>query len=249
MFGLDDHIANLSDGTTLLVVVLVALLLGLRHASDPDHLAAVTTLVAGGKERSGRVASRLGAAWGLGHATTLFAFGVPIVLYESYLPEPVQQGSETFVGILIVTLAVWLIVRWRRGIFHLHVHEHAGARHLHVEEGGASHRHAHDHGPTARSPIQAFGIGLAHGLGGSAGVGVLLLATVDDRGLAVGALAILAVFTAVSMTLLTTAFGLVLGSPPVRRTFNGLAPMLGLLSFAFGIWYALGALQLAPYLL
>jgi uncharacterized BrkB/YihY/UPF0761 family membrane protein len=78
---------------------------------------------------------------------------------------------------------------------------------------------------------------------------VLLLATVDDRRFAVGALAILAVFTAVSMTLMTTAFGLVLGSSPVRRTFNGLAPVLGLLSVAFGIWYALGALQLAPYML
>src|SRR3954468_12951175 len=122
MFGLDDSIAGFSDGTTLLIVVVVAILLGLRHASDPDHLAAVTTLVAGGRERSSRVAARLGAAWGLGHAATLFAFGVPIVLYESYLPGALQQGAEAFVGVLIVSLAVWLLVRWRRGIFHVHLH-------------------------------------------------------------------------------------------------------------------------------
>ena len=76
MFGLDERIASLSDGTTLLVVVLVSVVLGLRHASDPDHLAAVTTLVASGKERAARRAGALGFAWGLGHATSLFAFGL-----------------------------------------------------------------------------------------------------------------------------------------------------------------------------
>ena len=87
MFGLDDRIASFSDGTTMLVVIVVAFVLGLRHASDPDHLAAVTTLIASGKERAARSAARLGLIWGLGHATSLFAFGVPIVLYRAYLPE------------------------------------------------------------------------------------------------------------------------------------------------------------------
>ena len=67
MFGLDDKIATMSDGATLLVVVVVALVLGLRHATDPDHLAAVTTLIASGKERAARSAARLGFVWGLGH--------------------------------------------------------------------------------------------------------------------------------------------------------------------------------------
>src|SRR3954470_7458605 len=98
MFGLDRSLANLSDGTTILVVVAVAILLGLRHASDPDHLAAVTTLIASGRERAGLAAARLGLAWGLGHATALFVLGVPIVLYDSYLPEAVQQAAETVVG-------------------------------------------------------------------------------------------------------------------------------------------------------
>src|SRR5207247_154064 len=114
MFGLDDWIAHFSDGATLAVVAVVAIVLGLRHATDPDHLAAVTTLIASGRERTKRAAARLGLAWGLGHATSLFTFGLPIVLFKAYLPEPVQRGAETAVGVLIVALAVWLLVRWRR---------------------------------------------------------------------------------------------------------------------------------------
>jgi hypothetical protein len=223
MFGVDDSIASFSDGTTMLVVLAVAVLLGLRHATDPDHLAAVTTLVAGDGSRSR--ATRLGLAWGAGHAITLFAFGLPIVLFEAFLPEGLQQGAETLIGFVIVSLAVWLLVRWRRGAF----------------------SHDEPHVSPARTPLQAFGIGLLHGIGGSAGVGVLLLATVDVRALAVASLGVLAVFTAVSMTVLSTGFGIALTSEPARRSFSVLAPALGVASIAFGAWYALAALHVAPY--
>jgi len=227
VFGLDQWLAGFSDGTTLLVVALVAVVLGLRHATDPDHLAAVTTLVAGTEERATRAAGRLGLAWGLGHATTLFLFGAPIVLFNSYLPAVVEQGAETAVGVLIVGLAIWLLVRWRRGFFHVHAHLHGLTR--------------------TRRPLQAFGIGLIHGTGGSAGVGILLLASIRGHLLALAALAIFAVCTALSMALLSTGFGRALASAPVRASFDRLAPALALLSLVFGAWYALGALDLAPY--
>src|SRR5262245_12600968 len=246
MFGIDDQIANLSDGVSLLVVIGVAILLGLRHATDPDHLTAVTTLVASGRERSHRAAARLGLSWGLGHATTLFAFGLPIVLFKAYLPEKVQQGAETAVGVVIVVLAAWLLVRWRRGFFHVHVHDHDGV-HVHLHTHATRTEHAHRVPPRARTPLQAYGIGLVHGMGGSAGVGVILLATIHDHAVAVAALALFAIFTAVSMALLSTGFGLTLSSAPARRSFHRLAPLLGMTSLAFGVWYALGALQIAPY--
>jgi high-affinity nickel permease len=240
VFGLDTWVAGFSDGTTLLAVALVALVLGLRHATDPDHLAAVTTLIAGGEERATRAAARLGAAWGLGHATSLFAFGLPIVLFKAYLPERVQQGAETAVGILIAGLAVWLLVRWRRGLFHVHVHAHERFHaHGHVHHGDA---HPHRATP-ARRPAQAFAIGLVHGMGGSAGVGVLLLASIHNHEIAVAALAVFALCTALSMTLLSTGFGRALGAVSLNR----LAPAFGVLSLAFGAWYALGALDVAPY--
>jgi ABC-type nickel/cobalt efflux system permease component RcnA len=246
VFGLDSWVAGFSDGTTLLVVALVALVLGLRHATDPDHLAAVTTLIAGTEERAARAAARLGLAWGAGHATSLFAFGVPIVIFKAYLPERVEQGAETAVGLLIAALAVWLLVRWRRGLFHVHVHAHERVHaHGHTHDGN---RHPHRSAP-ARRPAQAFAIGLVHGMGGSAGVGVLLLASIHDHLLAVGALAIFAVCTALSMAALSTGFGRALASAPLRASFDRLAPALALLSLAFGAWYTLGALDLAPYFL
>jgi ABC-type nickel/cobalt efflux system permease component RcnA len=238
MFGLDDHLASFSDGTTLVLVIAVAILLGLRHATDPDHLAAVTTLLAS-TERRARDAAKLGLAWGAGHALTLFALGVPIVLYRAYLPETVQRAAETAIGFLIAGLAVWLLVRWRRGAFHAHPHDHGDRSHAHLHSHSTS-PHEHTRG---RTPLGAFAVGLLHGIGGSAGVGILLVSTIDRTALAIGALGILAAFTAVSMTLLTTGFGLTLG----RRSLGRLAPALGVASLAFGLWYALGAQNLLPY--
>jgi hypothetical protein len=225
MFGLDDSIASFSDGASVWLVVLVAVLLGLRHATDPDHLAAVTTLVAGGRDRSARAAGQLGLFWGLGHALTLFAFGLPILLLEQYLPERVQQGAETVIAVVIVYLAVRLILRWRTG---------------------ALHAPPHDHTP-ARTRLGAFSIGLVHGMGGSAGVGVLIVASVESTALSVFSLALLAAFTAVSMWLVTTGFGATLVSRPLRASYNGIAPTLAAASLAFGIWYGTAAWGVAPY--
>lgn len=243
MFGLDDWIASFSDGAGLVLVIAVAILLGLRHATDPDHLAAVTTLIASGREATSRRAAALGLAWGAGHAVSLFAFGLPIVLFDTYLPERAQQAAETVIGVVIVSLAVWLLVRWRRGLFHHHAHAHEGERHQHVHDADQPHAHP----ARTRSPLGSFGIGLLHGIGGSAGVGILIVATVANQVYGIVALGLLAAFTAVSMTILSTGFGLTLTSAPVRRSFARLAPVLGVSSLAFGVWYALGALSLAPY--
>ncbi|MBA2295904.1 MAG: hypothetical protein H0W16_12320 [Actinobacteria bacterium] len=190
MFGLDDLIVHLSSGASIGVVLLAAALLGLRHATDPDHIAAVTTLVAS-RQHSNRAAARLGAFWGLGHALTLVLFGLPILLFQEYLPGRLQQGAETVVAALIVFLALRLLVRWRHGFFSLHAHPHEHEHHRH----------------RVRTPLGAFGIGLVHGIGGSAGVGVLLLAAIPSTPVAVASLLVLAVFTAVSMTVVTTGFG------------------------------------------
>lgn len=245
MFGLDDFIMGQSDGTSVALVALVAILLGLRHATDPDHLAAVTTLVASSRERARRSAAQLGAAWGIGHGITLFAFGLPILLFNSYLPERVQQAAETAVGIVIVALAARLLVRSRRGALHVHGHEHETGPHVHLHDHSSDGAHTHAH--SGRSPLGAFAIGLAHGMGGSAGVGVLIVAAVHSTPLAILSLALLAVFTAVSMTLLTTGFGATIVSRPVGGVYGAMAPALGGLSLAFGVWYAGAAWGAVPY--
>lgn len=231
MFGLDDWIAGLSEGASIGVVLLVAILLGLRHATDPDHIAAMTTLIASGRERVARSAAGLGAWWGVGHGITLVVFGIPILLAERYLPERLQQGAETAVAALIVFLALRLLVRWRHGYFDLHAHPHPER----------DHRHA------VRTPAGALGVGLVHGMGGSAGVGVLLLATLPSETVAVVSLLLLALFTAVSMTVVTVGFGLTLTARPIAATSHAVIPALGALSLAFGVWYAAAAWALAPY--
>jgi high-affinity nickel permease len=224
MFGLDGWLVHFSDGTTLVLVIAVAVVLGLRHATDPDHLAAVTTLVA--SRRGG--ATRLGLAWGAGHASSLVVLGVPIVLWKAYLPPLIEQGAEVTIGLVIMALALWLLVRWRRGAF---IHDHT---HLRV--------------PPTRTPWQAFGIGLVHGIGGSGGVGVLLLAAIHSHVLALVALALFAGCTALSMAILSTGFG-ALARPAAGRTLSRLVPVLGTFGLCFGTWYALGALALVPTVL
>jgi hypothetical protein len=231
MFGLDDWLAGFSEGASVGVVLLVGVLLGLRHATDPDHIAAMTTLVASGRERAARSAASLGAWWGVGHGITLVLLGVPILLAERFIPERVQQGAETAVAALIVFLALRLLVRWRHGYFDLHAHPHSER----------DHRHA------VRTPLGALGIGLVHGIGGSAGVGILLLATIPSETVAVASLLLLAVFTAVSMAIVTAGFGLTMSARPVTAAANAVVPALGTMSLAFGLWYAAAAWSLASY--
>jgi ABC-type nickel/cobalt efflux system permease component RcnA len=239
------HTTNVSLG----VVLLISLVLGLRHASDPDHLAAVSTLIASEEHEGVRKATFMGFSWGLGHGTTLVLVGLPLVLLGQYLPEGIQRAAEVAIGIIIVMLAVRLLVRWQRGVFHSHAHSHDEGpphRHLHSHEHEHSHAHAH---PTSgmRTPLSAYGVGLVHGVGGSGGLTLLLLSTIPDPAEAAGALLIFAASTAVSMALLSTAFGLAIASGPIRSNFERVAPVLGTLAAAFGVWYTLGALGLVAY--
>ena len=233
---------------SLAVVLFMSLLLGLRHASDPDHLAAVSTLIAS-EERDGvRKATFMGFSWGLGHGTTLILVGLPLVLLGQYLPEGIQRTAEVAIGVIIVILAVRLLARWRRGVFHAHPHTHADGsphRHLHSHADGAVHEHSHN--TALRTPLSAYGVGLVHGIGGSGGLTLLLLSTIPDPAGAAGALLIFAAGTAVSMALLSTAFGFAIAAGPVARNFERVAPVLGTLAAAFGAWYALGALGFVAY--
>ena len=218
MPGFDDKLAAIGNGETFLVVIAVAVLLGLRHATDPDHLVAVSTLLASERSRSPWRAARLGASWGAGHATTLVLFGLPVVLFDQYLPRTAERAAEVAVGIVIIALALRLLSRWRRGSLRR----------------------------TARTPLQAYGVGLVHGVGGSAGIAVLVLAAIPSPLESVLALVVFAAFTAVSMAIASTGFGYTLTRSAVMQRFAMLVPALGAFSLAFGCWYALAALDALP---
>src|SRR5215204_1733241 len=231
------------------IVLVVSLLLGLRHASDPDHLAAVTTLIASEEDhRRIRQAGFMGLLWGMGHATTLILVGLPLVLSGIVMPETIQQAAETFIGVIIVFLAARLLLRWRRGLYHVHTHSHEmDAPHRHVHSHARSESHEHAHSVPRRTPFFALRVGLLHGVGLSPYLTLLLLATATDKVEAAAALLLFAAGIALSMALLSTAFGLAIAGGPVGRNFERVAPVLGVLGVAFGTWYAAGALGLVAY--
>jgi hypothetical protein len=230
---------------------LMALLIGLKHATDPDHLTAVSTLVLGQEREGVRRAATLGLAWGAGHATTLFILGLPVVLFSRLLPEPVHRAAEALVGLVIIALAVRLLLRWREGYFHVHPHSHGSLRHVHP------HAHSHAHSPTeepiahshphsealGRSPLAAFGIGLLHGVAGSAGAGVLLIGSISGRLEGTLALLLFAAATAASMAVVSAAFAYTLGRRRVKARLADLVPLFAAGSLLFGVWYSLGAIR------
>jgi len=253
MHGLDGWIAGLG-GDSVLLGLAAALLLGIRHASDPDHVTALSTLVFSDRVDARRRAGRLGLVWGLGHGVTLFLFGLPAVFFGQWLPEGVARAAEFAIGALIVALAVRLLVRWHRGYLHVHVHEHEDEAlvhaHPHMHEHAPdqthpeprAHAHAHPRQSLGRSPREAFGIGLVHGVGGSAGAGVLLVAAASTPAIGTLALFVFAAGTALSMGLLSALVGHGLATGAMGRRLEPLIPVIGVASAAFGLWYAAGAL-------
>jgi hypothetical protein len=230
---IDHWLTGLFAGAPLLAALGIALLLGLRHASDPDHLVAVTSLVAadGGDTRA---AARLGTWWGLGHGATLIVLGVPLIVFKSSLPRWLEAGAEKAIGLVIVSLALRVIWKWLRGDYRAGRHSHPAAVHRHLRRGAsAGHRHRR-----VRSPRQALGIGVLHGLAGTGAVTVLLLAALPTQLEALLALLIFAPASIASMTMCTTAFAWLLTrrlvDPIYRRV---LIPVTGLFGVMFGAWY------------
>ena len=231
---LDTWLTGLFDGAPLLMALAIAFALGLRHASDPDHLVAVTSLVAaeGGDTRK---AARLGAWWGLGHASVLLVIGLPLIFLKSELPSWLEAGAEKAVGIVILALAVRVIFKWIRGDYRAgaHAHDESHGMRRHLRRGG-THGHV-----TVRSPAQALSIGMLHGLAGTGAVVLLLIAALPTKLEAALALGVFAPMSIASMAACTAAFAWILTRPiiePVYRTV--LIPGLGAFGLMFGMWYA-----------
>ena len=233
---LDHLIEGLFTGATLPVALLVAFLLGLRHASDPDHLVAVTSLVAA-EDGDTRKAAGLGAWWGLGHAASLLALGIPLIAFKAQLPAWLESGAEKGIGIVILALAARVIFKWARGDYRATAHDHdeGHSRRRHLRRGrGHAHRHVR-----VRSRGQALSIGLLHGLAGTGAVVLLLIAALPTQFEAALALAVFAPMSVVSMAACTAAFAWILTRPLIEPVYRSvLIPVLGLFGVLFGLSYA-----------
>ena len=203
--SIDEFVSHLFDGAPLPVALLLAALLGLRHATDPDHLMAVTSLVAADGAGT-RAAARLGAFWGLGHATTLLVAGLPLILLSATVPDWV--GSR------------------RRDAGR---HRHRRARGARAAALVAPRPRPHATSRTAcGTPRQAVAIGALHGLAGTGAVVLLLIAAIPDPLAACAALAAFAPLSAASMALCTSGFAWTLTRPAVQPLYNAfLLPLLG----------------------
>ncbi len=159
--------------TEFLTILGLGLVLGLRHALDTDHLAAVSTMLA--QRPSFRASSMIGLSWGLGHTVVLLLAGAVVLVLRVSIPEPMALAAEFGVGIMLVFLGGMLAIRLVRERWHVHAHDHDGAQHVHL------HSHAlvedHGHGHWWRDSIRPFCIGMAHGLAGSAALLLLVLSS------------------------------------------------------------------------
>ncbi len=188
------------------------LLLGLRHATDSDHVVAVSAIAA----RTRRVlpATLLGMVWGLGHTLTLFTVGAGIILFNWTVPPRLGLAMEFCVALALVLV----------GLLNL---RHRGTDHAALDDG------------SGRLPARrAFLVGLVHGLAGSAAVALLILATVRDPGWACLYLLVFGLGTLIGMALITTGFAWPVANAAQR--WGGAGRMIrlstGLLSLCFGAW-------------
>ncbi|HSY81639.1 MAG TPA: hypothetical protein VK807_07750 [Gemmatimonadaceae bacterium] len=232
--------------TGLLAILSLGFFLGMRHATDPDHVIAVTTIIT--RQRSVGGAAAIGAVWGVGHTLTILAVGSGIIVFGWVIPPRLGLSMEWTVGVMLVLLGFLNL----RGIIprskhvHAHPHEHGDYVHTHV------HGHepeAHSHAPDA-TPVgwldRHFGalgayryvrpllVGIVHGLAGSAAVALLVLTTIHDPGLAVFYLLIFGLGTIVGMMLMTMVISLPFGWISPR----GLRVASGAISLAFGLFIA-----------
>jgi high-affinity nickel permease len=241
----------------LLALAGFGFLLGMRHATDADHVIAVTTIL----NRSRRFAhmTLIGALWGLGHTVTVVAVGVLIIVFNVVIPPPVGLAMEFAVALMLIALGVLNLTGGMRRVTErltppapIHGHPHAHLHEHEEEPGEHEHRHAHLHGHGTDADLDLVGtfgwyqlvrpvaVGLVHGLAGSAAVALLVLATIQDTASALAYLAIFCIGVAAGMAVLTTIIGLPFWIAGARsaQINRVLTIASGLLSLGFGIYLA-----------
>jgi ABC-type nickel/cobalt efflux system permease component RcnA len=245
----------------LLSIVALGFFLGMRHATDPDHVIAVTTIVA--RYRKISHAALIGAFWGVGHTLTILAVGSGIILFGWVIPTRIGLSMEFSVGLMLILLGIfnltgilqWITSRFSPanripGTTHSHPHSHGDYIHTHPHQHDPE---AHPHA-SAQTPLSWFDrhfgqvglyqvvrplvVGLVHGLAGSAAVALLVLTTIRNPKWAIAYLLVFGIGTIAGMMLITGAMVLPFAYADKRfsRLNRGLRVASGLISVAFGLF-------------
>ncbi len=201
--------------SSALAALTLGFLLGLKHATDADHVVAVSTIVS--EYRSAWRGIWVGASWGIGHSTPLIALGIVILLFKQAVLEhyvAVAPIFEVGVGAMLVLLGVQVFWNLKRGLVHLHDHRHDGGPHVHIhathdpsEDSTVETSHGFFHPGRPFFRVKSYTVGFVHGLAGSAAVMLLLLPQVPSLWVGIGYLVLFGLGTVLSMAVVTVILG------------------------------------------
>lgn len=230
----------------MITVLLLGFLLGLQHAMEADHLAALASLTA--RSRSRRSILRHGVVWGLGHMATLTAFAGTVVVTERAVGPALAGWLEIAVGAMLMALGAHLLYRLHRDRVHVHVHRHADGRvhlhaHSHAGEAGPHQRTHHEHAHRMGFPLRSLLVGMMHGLAGSAALVVLAGGALGSP---LGGIAYVALFglgSVAGMAALSLVIAIPIGWSARSLTWanRSLQAAAGLAGLVLGGWVILGA--------
>lgn len=202
----------------MLTLLGLGFLLGLRHAFEADHAAAVAALAS--RSTSVGETVRQGIAWGVGHTLTLFLFCSVVLSLNSIVPERVALALEMAVGVMLIGLGLDVWRRIRRERIHIHVHEHKeGEAHIHMHaHRSETNRHRAVHQHTHQIPYRALLVGMTHGMAGSAALILLTLHATVSIAVGLTYIMLFGIGSILGMSALSLAIAI-----PLRRSVQSLA--------------------------
>ncbi len=220
-------------------IILLGLLLGMQHAMEADHLAAVASMMADSRGR--RSIIRHGVVWGLGHMATLSVFAGVVLLSRQAVSPALAEGLEIAVGVMLIGLGSNALYRLVRERIHIHVHRHGdGQAHIHAHSHAGESRphrqlpHDHDHPPGF--PLRSLLVGMMQGLAGSAVLVVLAATALESPLEGLGYVLLFGLGSVLGMALLSTVISLPLSLAARRLTWfhGGIRGAAGVVSIVLG---------------